>query len=336
MEFRDYYKTLAVERSASADDIKASYRRLARKYHPDVSKEPNAEARFKELGEAYEVLRDKEKRSAYDELGANWKAGQDFRAPPGWEQQFRGGRGAAGGFGGRRGPGRGAGGGHGGADPFSDFFSELFGNAARAQGQGAGAGAAGGPHAGAGRSRSASPQVQRVQVTLEEAVKGTERNLKLTESTPGTTDRSRTLRVRIPAGVTDGQRIRLAGQGTDNGSGRTDLFLEVKFKPHPHFRIEGKDVLLDLPIAPWEAVLGAMIKVPTLEGAVELRIPAGSQSGSRLRLKGRGLGKAERGNQDCVLKVVLPDGSSDRAKALFEQMAEELAFDPRAQWESEA
>lgn len=311
MEYRDYYETLGVQRTASADEIKAAYRKLARRYHPDVSKESDAEERFKQLGEAYEVLKDSEKRAAYDQLGANWKAGQDFRPPPGWDRQARGFRGFGGG-----------GAGAGGPDAFSDFFSELFGGAARS-----GAGPRpGGSRAGAGPV--SPPQVQKVSVTLEEAFNGTERQLRLTDSGQG--GRSRTLNVRIPAGVIDGQKIRLAGQGAGGG----DIHLEVNLAPDPHFRVEGRNVTTDLPVTPWEAALGATVQARTLGGMVDLRVPPGSQSGARMRLKGRGLGGSNKGDQYCVLKVVLPDATSDRARELYQEMARELAFDPRAAQET--
>lgn len=309
MEYRDYYSTLGVSRDASPEQIKTAYRRLARKFHPDVSKEPDAEARFKELGEAYEVLRDADKRSAYDELGANWKAGQDFRPPPGWESAF----GQAG-----AGP-RGAGGASFG--DFSDFFSELFANSARR----------GAPRDGHTRRpfRESAAQVHSIEVSLEEAYSGAERHLRLSEAGGA----SRTLKVRVPAGVTDGQRIRLSGQGAASGDGRrSDVFLEVKLRPHAQLRLEGRDVHLDLPVAPWEAALGATVQVPTLGGTVDLRIPPGSQGGARLRLKGRGLGKAPAGDQYCTLRIVLPPPGSGSLQALYEQMAREADFDPRPGW----
>lgn len=315
MEYIDYYKTLGVERSASNDDIKAAYRRLARKYHPDVSKEADAEAKFKEVGEAYEVLRDSEKRAAYDQLGPNWKAGQEFRPPPGWNSQFN--------FGGG-----------GGADPFSDFFSELFGKRARGPGGGFGPQGFGGAQRGPGRTgRQAAPaDVQKIQVPLEEAYSGTERSLRLSEQQPNGQTDVRTLKVRIPAGVTDGQRIRLGGQGSHTGRGRGDLYLEVSLAPHSLFQVDGKDVTLQLPLAPWEAALGATISVPTLGGDVDMRIPAGAKPGSRMRLKGRGLGKDSRGDQYCVLRVAVPPVTTDEQRELYESMANAFDFDARANW----
>lgn len=316
MEYIDYYKTLGVERSASNDEIKAAYRRLARKYHPDVSKEADAEAKFKEVGEAYEVLRDSEKRAAYDQLGPNWKAGQEFRAPPGWSSQFN--------FGGG-----------GGADPFSDFFSELFGKRAKRPG-GGGFGPQGfsGAKRGPGRAgrQTAPADVQKIQVPLEEAYSGTERSLRLSEQQPNGQTDVRTLKVRIPAGVTDGQRIRLGGQGSQTRRGRGDLYLEVSLAPHSLFQVDGKDVTLELPLAPWEAALGATVSVPTLGGDVDMRIPAGAKPGSKMRLRGRGLGKDAPGDQYCVLRVAVPPATTDEQRELYESMATTFDFDPRAHW----
>lgn len=295
MEYKDYYKTLGVARDASAEDIKRAYRKLARKYHPDVSKEPNAESRFKDVAEAYEVLKDAEKRAAYDQLGSNWQAGQGFSPPPGWSDgqgfEFRGGGGGGAGF--------------------SDFFDSLFGRGF-ASGQG--------PQR---RSARGEDQQARVQITLEDAFHGSSRAVNLSQ--PG--GRSRTLEVRIPKGVRAGQRIRLAGQGSAGG----DLYLEIDFAPHRLYRLEGADLYLDLPITPWEAALGATVKVPTLGGPVELTIPAGSQSGDKLRLRGRGLpGTPTPGDQYVVFKMVTPAAQTDAARELYRRLASELPLDPRA------
>lgn len=287
MHYKDYYQTLGLARDASADDIKRAYRRLARKYHPDVSKEPNAENRFKEVAEAYEVLKDPEKRAAYDQLGSHWRAGQGFTPPPGW-----------GGFESR-----------GGAGGFSDFFDSLFGSGFT------------GPH---GRRRAAGREDQHatVQITLEDAFHGSTRTVTLSQ--PG--GRARALEVRIPKGVRAGQRIRLAGQGSGGG----DLYLEVEFAPHRLYRLDGADLHLDLPVAPWEAALGATVKVPTLGGPVELTIPAGSQSGDKLRLRGRGLpARPTPGDQYVVLKIVTPPADTDARRELYRRLARETAFDPR-------
>jgi len=306
MEFKDYYKILGLERNASADDIKRAYRRLARKYHPDVSKEPDAEARFKEINEANEVLKDPEKRKAYDQFGANWKEGQEFRPPPGWQQH---GFGGASGFSG---------------GDFSDFFETLFGQ-----------GRAGARQAGGFRARG-EDQVARISISLEDAYQGTTHPISLNMPEQGPDGRivsnTRTLNVRIPKGVTEGQRIRLAGQGAPGfgGGPAGDLYLEVSFQPHPHFHAEQRDIFLDLPITPWEAALGQSVTVPTLGGPVELRIPAGSQTGRKLRLKDRGLPGSTPGDQYVVLKIVTPAARTDEARAFYERMAAELPMNPRA------
>ena len=330
MEFRDYYKVLGVERTASADQIRKAYRRLAHKYHPDVSKEANAEARFKEMQEAYEVLKDPEKRAAYDQLGSQWKAGEQFRPPPDWGSGFEfsgDGRARAGRSRGRgagpRGFGAGEGGGLGEQD-FSEFFSSLFGG--------------GSPFAAEGR-RPGRDHHARIEIDLEEAFRGTTRMLELKrpELKPdGTLElRNHTVRVTIPPGVTTGQLIRLAGQG-EPASGRGsagDLYLETHIRPHRLFQLDGRDVTLTLPVAPWEAALGASVTVPTLGGPVEVQIPPGSQSGQKLRLRGRGLPGKPAGDQFAQLKLVLPPGTSPEAKALYEEMRRKLKFDPRADLE---
>lgn len=323
MEFRDYYKVLGLERSATAEQVKTSYRRLARKYHPDVSKEPDAEAHFKEVQEAYEVLRDPEKRAAYDQLGSEWKSGQQFRPPPGWGSDFEfSGRPAGGGRAGRRGARFRAGDEDGGfaAEGFSDFFSSLFGG--------------GSPFASAG-ARSGRDHHARLEVGLEEAFRGTTRTLELKRpevKSDGSVElRSHVVRVSIPPGVTEGQLIRLAGQGEPaaGGGAAGDLYLEVHIQPHPQFQLDGRDVTLTFPVAPWEAALGASVTVPTLGGPVEMQIPAGAQSGQKLRLRGRGLPGKPPGDQYVQLKVVLPPADSPEAKALYEEMRAKLNFDPR-------
>jgi curved DNA-binding protein len=332
MEFRDYYKVLGVERSATADQIKTAYRRLARKYHPDVSKEKNAEEHFKEVQEAYEVLRDPEKRAAYDQLGSNWKQGEQFRPPPDWGSGFEfsggpgsaGGPGGAGGRGARGGRARSAGSaqGEGGfaREDFSDFFSSLFGG--------------GSPFAGPG-VRGGRDHHARLDVSLEEAFGGTTRTFELKRpelKDDGTVEvRSHTVRVSIPAGVTEGQLIRLAGQGEPAAGGGSagDLYLEMHIEPNRLFQLDGRDVTLTYSVAPWEAALGASVTVPTLGGDVEMHIPAGSQSGQKLRLRGRGLPGQPAGDQYVQLKVVLPPANSPQAKALYEEMRSKLNFDPR-------
>ena len=320
MDFKDYYATLGVKREASADEIKRAYRKLARKYHPDVSKEPDAEARFKEVGEAYEVLKDPEKRAAYDQLGADWKAGQEFRPPPGGEQRFY----YSGGGPGMGGAGEDLGG-------FSDFFETLFG-----RGGMAGMGEAG-PRAREFHFRQSGPmrgedQHARVQISLEDAYLGASRTLELRAPTGG----KRSIRVAIPKGVTAGQRIRLAGQGMPGANAGTagDLFLEVAFAPHRLFEPDGRNLLLTLPVTPWEAALGDTVSVPTLGGKVELKIPAGSQSGRGLRLKGRGLPGNPPGDQIVTLRIDTPPADSETARKVYEDMRDKLPFNPRRDLES--
>jgi curved DNA-binding protein len=327
MEYRDYYETLNVPRTASADEIKKAYRRLARKYHPDVSKEKNAEEKFKQVQEAYEVLKDPEKRAAYDQLGSNWKAGQEFRPPPDF----------GGGFEFRGGP-RGGGGAEFDAS-FSDFFSSLFGG-----GGAGGFGNSGNPFGAAGggaRARRAPRKGRdhhaRIDIDLEEAYRGGTRTFDLQRPVlddDGTLQmRQHTVKVNIPPGITEGQQLRLAGQGegSTSGGGSGDLFLEVHTRPHKQYKLDGRDVTVTLPVAPWEAALGATVTVPTLGGPVEMRVPAGAQSGQKLRLRGRGLPGNPPGDEFVQLKVVLPPADSPRAKALYEQMQRELAFDVRAE-----
>jgi curved DNA-binding protein len=309
MKFKDYYAILGVPRDASQDDIKRAYRKLARKYHPDVSNETDAEEKFKAVGEAYEVLKDPEKRAAYDGVGQHWKQGQDFHPPPDWEQRFNF---RSGGF----------------TDTdlggFSDFFESLFGRGGRA------------PFAdrsgfqGKGRDEQA-----KVTISLEDAFQGAVRTLTL--QSPAMDEqgrvitRTRTLNVKIPKGITEGQRIRLTGQGASvSGSGQSgDLYLEVMFQPHRCFRAEGRDVFLELPVTPWEAALGETVTVPTLAGKVDLKIPAGSQTGKRLRLKGRGLPGNPPGDQYIILRIVIPSADTDQAKAFYKKMAAELPMNPR-------
>ncbi len=310
MEFKDYYAIMGVLRDATQDEIKRAYRKLARKYHPDVSKESDAEVRFKELGEAYEVLKDAEKRAAYDQLGANWKQGQEFRPPPDWDNGFE--------F---------TGGGFTGGDSaqFSDFFESLFGRG--------GFGRAGrdGFHA-HGQDHHA-----RVLIDLEDAYTGATRaiTLRVPEVDPQghVVTRERTLNVTIPKGIRAGQHLRLAGQGTPGvGQGKAgDLFLEIEFRPHKHYRVDERDVYLDVPVTPWEAALGASVKVPTPGGIVEMKIPAGSGAGRKMRLRGRGLPGSTPGDFYVVLRIEAPPADNAAAKALYEQMAKEMrSFNPRA------
>jgi len=303
MEFKDYYDTLGIGSSATAEEIKGAYRKLARKYHPDVSKETDAEDRFKEVGEAYEVLRDPEKRQAYDELGRNWQAGQDFRPPPDWESGF--------GFG-EAGPA--------GPSGFSDFFDSLFG--------------ARGPAGGGGRSfRMRGEDVRaKLEVDLDSAYNGDTRRLTLQMPAADGSVQPRALDVRIPKGITQGKQIRLSGQGGPGvgGGPAGDLYLEISFRPHPLYRLEGRNIHLDLPITPWEAALGATVEVPTLGGRVDLTVPPNSGEGRILRLRGRGLSGTRTGDQYVHLKVVTPPADSDEAKEFYERMERELPFNPRS------
>ncbi len=312
MQFKDYYETMGVARDATVDDIKRSYRKLARKYHPDVSKEPDAEARFKELGEAYEVLKDPEKRAAYDQLGANWKAGQEFRPPPDANSgfEFSGG-----------GPGSGIGEGD-----ASEFFEALFGRGASGAGRGRG------PFRTTSENRHA-----RVLIDIEDAYGGATRAITLrtpeVDAQGQVSLREHTLNVTIPKGIRPGQHIRLAGQGAPGlGDGKPgDLYLEVDFRPHPRYRVEERDVYLDLAVSPWEAALGASVTVATPSGVVELKVPPGTAAGRKLRLKGRGIPANPPGDLYVVLQIVLPAADSDGAKAAYAALREQFPnFDPRA------
>lgn len=305
MEYKDYYKILGVERTATAEDVKKAYRKLARKYHPDVSKEAGAEARFKEIGEAYHVLQDPEKRAAYDQLGDRWRPGQEFTPPPDWSAGFEFTRGTV--------PPEDA-------VEFSDFFSALFGHFGRA---------ARPPRTG-GEDHHA-----KIFIGIEDAITGATRTFTLRmphlDAGGHVVLRERTLNVRIPKGLREGQLIRLAGQGSPGIGGGTpgDLYLEVHFAPHPLYRVEARDVFLTLPLAPWEAALGATINAPTPTGTVKVKVPPGSQSGQSLRLKGRGLPGDPAGDCYLVLQVVLPKADTPQAQQLYRTMAETLAFNPR-------
>ena len=316
MEFKDYYTTLGIERDATQDEVKRAYRKLARKFHPDINKAADAEQRFKEVGEAYEVLQDTEKRAAYDKFGQNWQAGQDFDPPPDWDNGFE--------F---------TGGGYTENDSsqFSDFFESLFG----AQGAGPGAG----PFAGQQRHYSGKGQDlhAKISINLEDSYKGTKQSLTLqrpaVNESGHVVTQPHTLEVNIPKGVTEGQRIRLAGQGAEGmGKGKNgDLFLEIIFNKHAHFTPDKRDIMLTIPISPWEAALGATIPVPTLGGKVELTIPAGSQTGKKLRLKGRGLSTAKQvGNQYVTLAIMVPKAETDTDTELFRSMEKQMSFNPRS------
>jgi len=308
VEFKDYYQVLGVEKAATFEEIKKAYRKLARKYHPDVSKEPQAELRMQEINEAKAVLTDPEKRLAYDHLGHQYRSGEDFQPPPDWDAGFE--------F---------SGGGFDEADlgEFSDFFANLFG-----QGGGAGRGSRG--YQMRGEDRHA-----KVVIDLEDAYQGATRTITLqvprVDAQGRVLSREHSLNVHIPKGVKAGQHIRLSGQGGPGmgGGPAGDLFLEIHFTPDPRYRVEGRDVYQRVPVTPWEAVLGASIETPTPSGVVKVKVPAGSQSGRRLRLKGRGIPGPEPGDLYVELEVVLPPADTDRARELYETMARELAFDPR-------
>lgn len=306
MDFKDYYKILGVARDASADEIKKAFRKSARKYHPDVNTTADAEAKFKDVNEAYEVLKDPERRAAYDQLGQGPPSGQGrYQPPPGWDSGYE--------F---------SGGGPQSDEGFSDFFETLFRRG-------------GGPYDGMGAGRGADSHA-RMEITIEDAFRGAERKLSLRTPVVGpngeVTLQDRSISVRVPKGVTEGQHIRLAGQGAPGrGAGPAgDLFLEIAFAPHPIYRPDGRDLYVDLPIAPWEAALGDHVVMPTPGGKVDLRIPKNARTGQKLRLKGKGLPGTPPGNIYATLKIVNPDVSTEEARAFFEQMARKMPFDPRA------
>lgn len=318
MEFKDYYAALGVEPDADEKAIKTAYRKLARKYHPDVSKEPDAEAKFKDVSEAYEVLKSPEKRAEYDELRRYGPQGPQFEAPPGWQPR--------GGFDGPP-PGH--------EQDFSDFFEQIFG------------GRAGGAQGGFGGARQ--PRQHRgqdiemeVPLFLEETLSGDSRPISF--SLPSYDEygrklppQNKTLNVKIPVGTADGERIRLKGQGAPgiNGGPAGDLYLAIRLVPHPVFDVDGRDLVVTVPVAPWEAALGAKVEVPTLTGRINLGIPANSQAGQRLRIKGKGLpnkGDAAAGDLYAVLKVVMPKSADEGTRKLWEELAAKAAFDPRADW----
>lgn len=316
MEYRDYYQILGVERTAAQDEIKKSYRKLARKFHPDVSKETDAEERFKEVNEAYEVLKDPEKRAAYDQLGKSYNSGEDFRPPPDWDQgfEFRGG-------------------GYTEADPeaFSDFFESLFGRGGFQHG-----GHRGGFRQGGRQFHAQGENTHaRIAIDIEDSYRGSKRQITLKHSELGADGRpvvkERTLNVTIPKGVTEGQQIRLAGQGQPGvGDGKAgDLYLEIVFNPHGRFSVEGKTVYLDLPIAPWEAALGGKVPVVTPDGTLSLTLPANSKNGGKLRLKGKGLPAKEPGDLYVVLDIVTPPANTDDEKAAYRKFCDAFTFDPR-------
>ena len=313
MKYKDYYAILGVARDATPDVIKKSYRKLARKYHPDVSKEPDAEAKFKAMAEAYETLKDSEKRAAYDQLGSH-ASGQEFRPPPDWEQHFA--RGQA---------------------TFDDIdLADLF----------AGLGGRGGSRRRADPTApiAGSNYEAAVKVTLEQAFHGTEIEMDL--SLPeydqnGVAHRvPRVVTVRIPRGVTDGQKLRVPGKGGKGvrGGRAGDLYLDINVASHKLFRVDGRDLFVDLPLAPWEAVLGTSVQLPTPAGPVNLKVPAGTRAGQQLRLTGRGLARPEgaAGNLYAIVHIAVPTVLDDAQRALFQQLADASTFNPRAHFEREA
>jgi curved DNA-binding protein len=317
VQYKDYYETLGVPRTASADEMKKSFRKLARQYHPDVAKDKKkAEEKFKEINEAYEVLSDPAKRKKYDELGANWKSGADFRPPSGWEH-FSGGQNS------RR---RGAGGvdfeTHFGGTGFSDFFEQVFGSRMRGGAGGFGRSPNFSEEEFAERGRDVEGDIM---VTLEEAARSSIRSVSVRHGS-----RTETHQVKIPAGVTEGQRLRIAGRGEHGSGGGTagDLYLRVRLAKHPDFDVEDHNLIHEAELAPWEAALGAEIYVPTLTGRVNIKIPAGTQSGQKLRVRGRGLPPS--GDLLVTTKIVVPAKISDAEKKLWEQLKRESKFNPRA------
>ncbi len=306
MQYKDYYAALGITKDATQDDVKRAYRKLARKFHPDLNKDKGAEERFKEIGEANEVLGDPEKRAAYDQVGAGYQPGQDFQPPPDWDAGFEYSGGAQ-------------------DAVFSEFFEHLFGRSQRAE-------YPGGPRFNvAGQDHHA-----RILIDLEDAFAGATRAIQL--KMPKVTGdghvitEQRTLNVNIPKGVQPGQHIRLKGQGAPGfGQGRSgDLYLEVEFTPHRLYRVEGKDVYLELPIAPWEAALGGKVKAPTPLGVVDITIPENSAQGRKLRLKGKGIPGKTAGDFYAVVKISLPPARDENSREVYQRMARELAFNPRA------
>ena len=310
MEFRDYYQILGVAKTATADEIKKAYRKQARKYHPDVSKEADAETRMKEVNEANAVLSDPEKRAAYDQAGSRYRPGQEFQPPPDWGTGFEySGDGAHGFYGDQ-------------SAEFSDFFSSLFGQTG------------GGRGAGEHRARGGDHHAK-VMIELADAYHGATQTITLRaarlDPAGHVVTEERTLKVQIPKGVKEGQHIRLAGQGSPGfgGGAAGDLYLEVHFRPDPRYRVDGRDVHETVPVTPWEAALGATIEVPTPAGSLRVNVPPGSQAGRKLRLKERGIPGKPPGDLYLVLEVVLPPAATDKARQLYETMAREMDFNPR-------
>jgi curved DNA-binding protein len=311
VHYKDYYESLGVPRTASPEEIKKSFRKLAREYHPDVAKDKKkAEERFKEINEAYEVLSDPDKRKKFDELGEHWKSGAEFRPPPGFGggQNFHGGRAGAQEF-------------HFGGTGFSDFFEQLFGARMREGGFRQRGGVA--PEEMAERGADIEGDIM---VTLEEAARGSVRTVNVRHG-----DRRESHQVKIPPGISEGQKLRVSGRGeSGSGGGESgDLYLRVRFAKHPDFEVDGHNLVYELELAPWEAAVGAEIAVPTLDGRVNIKIPAGTASGQKLRVRGRGMGKE--GDLFVLTRIVVPHKLTDAQKKLWEQLARESKFNPRIQ-----
>ncbi|MFO1310464.1 MAG: DnaJ C-terminal domain-containing protein [Burkholderiales bacterium] len=327
MKYKDYYGILGVQRSASADEIKTAYRKLARKYHPDVSKEKDAEEKFKEVSEAYETLKDAEKRAAYDQLGT-YREGQEFRPPPDWARNFGGQH-----FGGQPfGQGMGAGG-----AAFEDIdLSDLFAGLSGARGRAGGGGRANRPVPG-------SDYEAVVRLSFDQAFHGTEVDLELSalewDPEGGVRRVPHRVRTRIPRGVTNNEKLRVPGKGGKgaNGGPDGDLYLDIEVADHPLYRVSGNDLYIDLPLAPWEAVLGTSVDLPTPAGAVTLKVPAGTRAGQQLRLSGRGMTRgASSGHLYAIVRIEVPTVVDDEARALYRKLAEASNFDPRAKLAQEA
>jgi curved DNA-binding protein len=316
MDYKDYYKTLNIAKDASQDEVKRAYRKLARKYHPDVNKKVDADVRFKEINEAYEVLKDVEKRKAYDTFGNNWQAGQEFKPPPNWNSRYR-----KAGYGSQ----------HASAEHFSDFFESLFGGGA-GHFSSEDLSSFSREHHARGEDLHA-----KVSITLEDSYHGAKRTITLNRTVDdgrgSLTIQPQSLQVTIPKGIIEGQQIRLEGQG-NVGYGRGshgNLFLEIVFLPHPLFTVGKRDVFLILPVTPWEAALGASIAVPTLGGNVDLKLPPNSQTGQKLRLKNRGLSsKTQVGHQYVTLSIYTPSAETAEQKELYEKMAKLMPYNPRS------
>jgi curved DNA-binding protein len=324
VQYKDYYETLGVPRTASAEELKKSFRKLARQYHPDVAKDKKkAEEKFKEINEAYEVLSDPAKRKKYDELGANWKSGADFRPPPGWEH-FSGGQAFHG-----RGAREDEFEAHFGGTGFSDFFEQLFGSRMRGGAGGFGRSSEFAEEEFAERGRDIEGDIL---VTLEEVMRGSVRSVNVRRPA-GRSERTETYQVKIPPGVTEGQKLRLAGRGeTGAGGGDAgDLYLRVRLAKHPDFEVEDHNLIYEAELAPWEAVLGANLSVPALDGRVNIKIPPGTQNGQKFRVRARGLPTRDGGRGDLMVitRIAVPAKVTDAEKNIWEQLARESKFNPR-------